>query len=50
MSQTYCDKVSSMGTAGEEMLPGSLVNTLLTFYQADELNLTCEGEPFSHRA
>ena len=47
MNRAYCDQVSSTGTAGEEMLLGSLVNTLLTFYEADELNLTCEGEILS---
>lgn len=31
------------GSAGELMLIGSLVNTLLTVYEADEITLTCEG-------
>ena len=43
MNHTYCDKVAAMGNTGETMLLGSLVNTMLTYYQADELNITCEG-------
>ena len=47
MNRAYCDSVASMGTAEETMLLGSLVNTLLTFCEADALNLTCEGKVFS---
>ena len=44
LSQTFADAASSTGTAGETMLLGSLVNTMLEAYQADEVLLTCQGE------
>lgn len=47
VSKEFGDSVSSMGTAGELMLMGSLVNTFLDAYDADFLNLTCEGEVIS---
>ena len=44
MSKAYGEQVASTGTAGEYMLLGSLVNSMLTNYQANELHLTCEGD------
>lgn len=43
ISREYADALSSTGTAGEIMLLGSLVNTLLIFYQAETVTLTCDG-------
>ena len=44
VSQAFGDAAASTGTAGESMLLGSLINTMLEAYQADEVLLTCEGE------
>ena len=43
VSREYADALSSTGTTGETMLLGSLVNTLLDFYNAQDITLTCEG-------
>ena len=45
LSQEFADAAASTGTAGETMLLGSLVNTMLKAYNADELVLTCDGSP-----
>ncbi|MDO5399840.1 MAG: GerMN domain-containing protein [Eubacteriales bacterium] len=37
--------VGSMGTAGETMILGSVVNTFLTAYQGETLKLTVNGSP-----
>ena len=43
VSQAFGDAASTTGTAGETMLLGSLVNTMLTYYNAETLTLTVEG-------
>ncbi len=43
VSQAFGDAASTTGTAGETMLLGSLVNTMLTYYNAQTLTLTVEG-------
>lgn len=43
VSQAFGDAAASTGTAGETMLLGSLVNTMLTYYNAKTLTLTVDG-------
>ena len=43
LSQEFADAASSTGTSGEQMLLGSLVNTMLKAYNADEITITCDG-------
>ena len=43
VSQAFGDAAATTGTAGETMLLGSLVNTMLTYYNAQTLTLTVEG-------
>lgn len=43
VSQAFGDAAASTGTAGETMLLGSLVNTMLTCYNAETLTLTVDG-------
>ena len=43
VSQAFGDAASTPGTAGETMLLGSLVNTMLTYYNAETLTLTVDG-------
>lgn len=43
LSQSFADAAGSTGTAGEQMLLGSLVNTMLTYYSAVDLTLTIDG-------
>lgn len=43
VSQAFGDAAASTGTAGETMLLGSLVNTMLTYYNAETLTLTVDG-------
>ena len=45
LSQEFADAASSTGTAGEQLLLGSLVNTMLKAYNADEITITCDGAP-----
>lgn len=45
LSQEFADAASSTGTSGEQMLLGSLVNTMLKAYNADEITITCDGAP-----
>ena len=40
----FADAVNAMGTSGEYMIIGSLVNTYLNAFQAQSLFLTVEGE------
>ncbi|MCL1791503.1 MAG: GerMN domain-containing protein [Peptococcaceae bacterium] len=44
MSAPYGQALKQTGTTGEYLLLGSLVNTLLKFYQLDTVTLTIEGE------
>lgn len=44
LNADYGEAVRSMGTAGEQMLLGSVVLTFLQAYEAQSLTLTVEGE------
>ena len=44
LSAEFAEGLASTGTAGEEMMLGSLVNTILSAYGADTLTVTCDGE------
>ena len=44
LNAAFGDQVSAMGTAGERMIIGSLVNTFLTAYHAETLSFTVEGQ------
>lgn len=45
LSKEFAEAASSTGTSGELMLLGSLVNTMLKAYNADEITITCDGAP-----
>ena len=44
VSQEFAVGLGSTGTTGEAMMLGSLVNTLLSAYQAETVAITCGGE------
>lgn len=44
MNQAFLTQLSSMGTTGEYMLMGSIVNTVLAATGTDSLTQTVEGE------
>jgi len=44
MNAVYGQAVTNTGTTGEYMLFGCLVNTLLTFFEVDEISITVEGK------
>lgn len=43
-NSAFTDAVNAMGTSGERMILGSLVNTFLNAFQAQSLLFTVEGE------
>lgn len=43
-NQPFADLVSSMGTSGERIIIGSVVNTFLSAYGADSVAFTVDGE------
>ena len=43
-NSAFADAVNAMGTSGEYMIIGSLVNTFLNAFQAQSLTFTVEGE------
>ena len=46
MSKEFGEYVSTMGSSGEYIIVGSLVNTFLTIYEADEVLILVEGKTF----
>lgn len=44
LSEEFMSALTNTGTAGEQMVLGSLVCTFLTNYEAQRLHLTCEGK------
>jgi len=44
LSKEYGEKIFTLGTSGEDMLIGSLVNTLVKYYDIDNITLKVEGE------
>ncbi len=45
ISQEFGDAISSTGTTGEAILMSSLANSLLEAFGAEEMVITCEGQP-----
>lgn len=43
LSAAFGEALSSAGTSGETMILGSVVNTMLTAYNADTITITCDG-------
>ena len=43
-NKNFQDLVCSMGTSGERMIIGSVVNTLIVNYEVDAVSITVEGE------
>ena len=43
-NQSFADLICSMGTAGELMITGSVVNTYLSAFQAESVYFTINGE------
>lgn len=43
-NQSFADLICSMGTSGELMITGSVVNTYLSAFQADSVYFTINGE------
>ena len=47
MNDAFFQAINNTGTTGERLQMGSLVNTLLTFYGAQEITVTVDGGSFS---
>lgn len=47
LSAAFGEAMQSAGNAGEAMTLGSLTNTMLAYFDAQTLLLTCEGEPLA---
>lgn len=47
MNQAFADYVNTMGTTGEFLTFGSVVNTFLTAYDAQSIMITAEGDVIS---
>jgi len=47
LSAAFGEAMQSAGSAGETMALGSLTNTMLAYFDAQTLLLTCEGEPLA---
>ncbi len=47
LSAAFSEAMQTAGSAGEAMTLGSLANTMLVYYDAQTLSLTCEGEPLA---
>ncbi|MGN1031153.1 MAG: GerMN domain-containing protein, partial [Butyricicoccaceae bacterium] len=45
LNSVYGEAVSRSGTAGEAMYLGSVVNTFLTYYDAEKIVFTVDGQP-----
>lgn len=43
-NQPFADLICSMGTSGELMITGSVVNTYLSAFQAESVSFTIDGE------
>ena len=43
-NEAFRDLICSMGTSGERMIIGSVVNTLIVNYEVDAVSITVEGE------
>ncbi len=43
-NQAFRDLVCTMGTSGERMIVGSVVNTLIVNYEAETVSITVDGE------
>lgn len=43
-NDAFKDLVCTMGTSGERMIIGSIVNTLITNYEVETVSITVDGE------
>jgi hypothetical protein len=43
-NQAFLDLINSMGTSGERMIIGSVVNTLIVNYEVETVSITVEGD------
>ncbi len=47
LSAAFAEAMQTAGSTGEAMTLGSLANTMLVYYDAQTLSLTCEGAPLA---